>query len=171
MKQVAIKYGLICGLVYIIFQLISTLTGLQGSSALILSLSFQLVVMLATFYVIYLGIKEYRDEANTGVLSLGNGIKLGLMIGLIAGVLVALFGYLYQTVIDPELMERTMEEMRASFEERGFTDEAIDQAMWMTELTKNPLLAASLGILWVAFWGFLKGLVGGAILQKHPTPE
>lgn len=171
MKQTAIKYGLICGLVYIIFNLLGTLTGIQTSGKWLLSIGFNLVVVVATFYIIYLGIKEYRDDVHAGVLSLGNGVKLGVMIGLIAGVLLAVFSYLYQTVIDPGLVERMMNEMRAGFEEQGMSDADIDQAMRFTEMMRNPALTAGFSVLWVTFWGLLKGLVGGAILQKHPTPQ
>ncbi|MDX1408923.1 MAG: hypothetical protein R3330_12335, partial [Saprospiraceae bacterium] len=67
MRQIGLKYGVICGLVYIITGLISILSGIQsGNGGRALGILLMVVMIGATFYVIYLGCKEYRDEVNDG---------------------------------------------------------------------------------------------------------
>lgn len=170
MRQTGMKYGLICGLVYIVFNLINTLLGTQTSGNMMMSFLVNIVMFAATFYVIYLGVKEFRDAVNAGTLTIGDGVKLGLMIGLIAGLIAAVFGYIYQTFIDPEMMERILDETRRNLEERGMTDEQVDQALWGAKMMQNPALTAGLSILWITFWGLIKGLIAGAILKRQPEP-
>lgn len=171
MKKTAIKYGLICGLVYIVFALGNILmTGDGSQSNPMIGLLVALVMTVSTFFVIFYGIKEYRDTFNQGVLKVGEAVKLGLMIAVIASLLAAIFNIVYYNFIDPGYLERMIETTRESLEERGQTEEQIEMAMWWTNLFSNPILAAAVSIVWTSLWGLLKGLISGSILKKEPTP-
>ena len=165
MKQVGLKYGVICGLVYIIVGLIGILAGINSGGS---SLAYVLLAVMigATFYVIYLGCKEYRDEVNGGALTIGDGVKLGLFIAFIAGIMGALFNLLYNNVIDPEMMETQMEAARDQLEERGMDDASIDTAMKISKIMQSPAVT----ILWTSLWGLVKGLIAAAILKKDAPP-
>ena len=169
MRNVGIKYGLICGLVYIIFGMGQILLGAQaqgGVTGILLGLG----MLVATFFVIFYGVKEFRDNVNGGGLTTGQGVKLGVLIALIASVLTAVFNLFYHYVIDPELMERMLETMREGYEERGMTDQQIEQAVKWVEMFRNPALGAGFTIVWYCLWGLVKGLIAGAILKHEPAP-
>jgi uncharacterized membrane protein YagU involved in acid resistance len=135
---------------------------------MMLNLLYTGVITIATFFVIYYGIKYYRDEVNEGLLSLGEAVKMGLFIALVAGIIAALFGLLYNQVIDPGYMESQFEAMREGLEERGLSDEQIEQQMtFMNMLLNNPVLTVAFTIVWTAILGLLKALIAGAILKKE----
>lgn len=173
MKQVGLKYGVICGLVYIIYTLIGIVTNIQAaaSSSPMLGLGLGLLILAVTFYVIFLGVKEFRDDVNGGGLTFGEAIKLALLIAVIAAVLTAVFNLFYQTLIDPDLMDRQLQEAIDGMEERGMTDEQIEGAMRFTKVLSSPGLAAAITIAYTAFWGLIKGLIAGAILKREAPPE
>jgi amino acid transporter len=170
MQTVGIKYGLICGLVYIIVGLISIVFGQEMQSNWILGILVVLVTVVGSFFVIFYGVKEYRDTVNGGALTTGEAVKLGALIALIAAIMAALFNLLYHYVIDPEYMERMLASGRETLEERGMTDEQIESAMKWTVMSQNPLLGAAFGLVWTSLCGLIKGLISGAILKQDPTP-
>ncbi|MDX1478417.1 MAG: DUF4199 domain-containing protein [Saprospiraceae bacterium] len=165
MRQIGLKYGVICGLVYVIIGLIGIVIGPEAAGGGLAWLL--LAVMLgATFYVIYLGCKEFRDNVNGGSLSIGEGVKMGLTIGLVAGLIAAGFNLLYRNLIDPELMETLRETYIEGLEERGIDEASMDTALKIWDFTNGPIFT----ILWTALWGLLKGLIAGAILKNDAPP-
>jgi Protein of unknown function (DUF4199) len=58
---------------------------------------------------VFFGIKYYRDRSNAGILTFGQGLKVGLLIVLFPAVAVALFDILYTLLIDPECVNRYYE--------------------------------------------------------------
>ncbi len=170
MQKVGMKYGVICGLVYIAFSLVSILMGSALQSSPMLGILISLAIVVATFFVIFYGVREYRDTVNSGTLAVGEAVKLGALIALIAGLLTAAFTLLYNYVIDPGYVDRMIAEMRDGFEKRGMTDAQIDTAMKWTSMMRNPLLTAAFSIVWYCLWGIVKGLISGAILKKEPQP-
>ena len=170
MRSVGIKYGLICGLVYIIFSMGNILIGAQTQGNPVLGILLGLAMLLATFFVIFYGVKEFRDNVNGGAVSIGQAVKLGALIALIASLLTVAFNMLYNYVIDPGFFDRMVEQTRETYEERGMTDEQIDQAMRMMEMFRNPVIATGFTIVWYSLWGLVKGLISGAILKKDPVP-
>lgn len=171
MQKLGIKYGVICGLVYIICGMGTILIGTEAQTSPLISTGIGLAMLLGTFFVIFYGVKEFRDTVNGGMLSIGEGVKLGALIALIASILAAAFTLLYHYVIDPGYMDRMMETMRESFEEGGMPEEQIDQAMKWTNMFRSPLISVGFTIVWYSFWGFIKGLISGAILKREPSPS
>jgi hypothetical protein len=144
---------------------------LLGAENQLLSTLVGLVKLVGTFFVIFYGVKEFRDKVNAGALTIGEAVKLGVLIGFVASLLAAAFGLLYHFVIDPEYMERMAETVRESMEEQGLSDEQIDQSMKWMNMFRNPVLGAGFVVVWYTFWGMIKGLISGAILKKEPQPQ
>jgi hypothetical protein len=167
MQKTGIKFGVICGLTYIICDTTALLLGAENQ---LISTLVGLVKLVATFFVIFYGIKEFRDTVNAGALQVGQAIKLGIMIGFIGALLAAAFSLLYHYVIDPGFMDRLAEGMRTNMEEQGATDEQIEQSMKWMNMFRNPALGAGFVVVWYTFWSFVKGLISGAILKKDPLP-
>lgn len=163
MKNIGVKYGLICGLVIVIAQLAGFLLDLQsmGTGASIVS---WLLVFAITFAIIYKGCAEHRDIH--GNISTGQGFKIGVTAGLIAGLIAGLFGVLYSEVIDPEMTERIMEAAREDWEERNMTEEQMEQAEKWAGMFSNPALAIPASIIWYSIGGMIKGPISGAILHR-----
>ncbi len=168
MQQIRTKYGVICGLVYIVFGLVSILMSADSPGNTTVNIMITLVLTVATFFVIFFGIKEIRDTANNGVLTVGEGVKSGLIIAFIAGLISAVFQLLYHYVIDPEYINRILEATREGLEDQGMSDEQIDQAMKFTSMFRSPMVIGGFSVVWTTFMGILKGLISGAILKREP---
>ena len=168
-----VKWGLITGLVYIVFSLIGNVTGIQqagGGGSMGLGFLLNILIMVATFFTIYMGVKETRDEVLGGYLTMGDALKSGMKIALIAGIALAVYSLLYATVIDPHMMDKAMEAAEEKWDEMGMSEEQREMSRKWAGMFMNPYILAPFLICWVAFWGLLKSLVAGAMLKKEPPP-
>jgi len=163
MMQLAKKYGLLAGLVYIIVGLINLMFELSaaGNMAGILLWA---IPFFGTFAIVYVAVKEFREE--NGSLTTGQGVKLGVTIALIAAVLGSVFTLIYTQLIDPEVMTRQMEIMVETWEDQGMSDDQIEQARTWSETLMNPFLAIPFTIIWYVIGGLIKGAISGYKLKQ-----
>jgi amino acid transporter len=170
-----VKWGLITGMVYVIFSLISNMLGLQqgsgGGGSAGLGMLMNLVLMLATFFTIYLGVKEFRDQDQDGHLTMGEGFKSGMKIAVIAGVIGAVFTFIYMKFIDPDMADKILAASEARLDEMNVPEDEREMSNKITGLFLNPAIMAPFMLLWIAFWGIFKSLVAGAILKKEAPPS
>ena len=85
----ALYYGLMLGLVLILFDIILWSTHLKEST-IIHNLS--LIIIIAG---IVIGIKKYRDKINNGIISYSKALGLGTLIIFITSVVLAIYYYLF----------------------------------------------------------------------------
>lgn len=167
-----VKWGLITSMVYITFSLVSNLLGIQqggeGAGSMGLGMLFSFLQFVATFFTIYLGIKETRDEDLGGYLTLSQAFKAGLKIAFIAGLIAGLFTFIYMQFIDPDMADRIMSASEEQMDEMGVPEENREMSMKFTNFMTNPIYMAAFLIIWVVFWGMIKALVAGMILKKDP---
>lgn len=104
----AVKWGLITGMVYVLQNLISNLLGFGpgGTKGMGLNFLISAIGLVATFFTIYYGIKEIRDTELNGAMNMGLALRKGMKIALIAGIIVAVFTFIYTQFIDPDMMSR-----------------------------------------------------------------
>lgn len=166
----ALKWGLITGMVYVIFSLISTMMGIQesGGAKMGLSLLINTVMMVATFFTIYMGLKEIRDTDQGGYITVGESIRKGMKIALIAGLIIGAYTILYAKLIDPDMEARMMEAAESQWDKMGMPEEQREVSRKWAGFMMNPYALAPLMLVMVAFWGLLKSLVAGLILKKDP---
>lgn len=164
-----VKWGLITGMVYVAISLVNNLLGLQepgnaGSAGLGMLISF--TTFLITFLTIYLGVKEYKNEDLGGYLTTTQGFKAGLKMAFIAGIIAAVFSFIYMQFIDPGLMERIMAAQEEQFEE--IPEDRRKMMENIMGIFSNPIFLAFFTVIWITLWGMVKGLVAGLILKKDP---
>lgn len=161
--SVGLRYGLLTGLVSIIFSFGLNITHQESSPARYISF----VILIAG---LVLAMKNFKLQ-NQGFMSFGQGIGIGTVLSAVVGLLTGIFAYVYMSFIDPEMMGRITDKMRADMEARGgVSDEQIDQAIAMSsKFTNGPfmVLAAVLGTLLL---GVLMSLVISAFV-KNAQPE
>src|SRR5690606_33945847 len=66
------------------------------------------VSLFITIAVIVIGMMQFKKD-NNGFMSFAEGLKIGVGIGLIGGVIGILFNQIMAGVIDPEMMNKAME--------------------------------------------------------------
>lgn len=163
-----LKWGLITGMVYIIFSLLGTLLGIQQGGNLGLGLLINTILLVVTFFTIYLGVKEVREETTTDFFTMGQGFVTGFKIALIAAVLAGVFSLIYQKFIDPEMLDRIMAQAEEQWDEMNVPEERREMGRKFQSYFTNPFIMSAMVMLQVIFWGVIKSLVAGAILKKNP---
>lgn len=163
-SSVAVRYGLLTGLVSIIFMFVVFATGQESNQAISWT---SLVIPIGG---IYLAHKAFR-QFNAGFMSYGQGLGIGVLLTLISGILGSIFNYVYRTFVDPDLASRTIEAMRTKMEAGGnMSDAQIDQAVGLASKFSTGPIALAIGIVGSIIMGLLLSLVITAI-TKNPKPE
>jgi len=165
-----LKWGLITGMVYVIFSLISNMLGIQQSGGGGLGWLVFLVSLIGSFITILLGIKETRDQDLGSYITFGQGFMTGFKIALIASVISAIFTLIYTKFIDPDFAEKMMEGVEAQWDKAGMPEENREVARKWTSYMFNPFIMSAMSLLISIFWGVIQSLIAGAILKKDPPP-
>jgi hypothetical protein len=159
----AVRYGLIVGLVCVIYSLILSLADLSMNRWLS---SISYLFIIAGMVMAY----KYFKAHNGGFMSYGQGLGIGTLMSLIAGIITSIFMYIYVKFIDTTIMEKAMDMQRIEMENRGMSDADIDQAMEMAGKFAGPEMVLIGGTFGFLFIGFIIALIVSAIM-KHTRPE
>ncbi len=167
MKNTVIKYGLyalisgflLFGLPFLLGMGVNFDYGeLIGYTSMILSLLF-----------IYFGIKHYRDKVNSGKVSLGKAIIIGMLIALFSAVGVAFFDYLYTSQINPdfatEYIDYSIKKMEATLSSEELKIKSTELIQQMKDYG-SPAFMAFMMFASVIILGFIISLISGLILQR-----
>ena len=161
--QTGLRYGLLLGLVNIIFAAVQYLAGLERNTAMTVV---GVVILVGAIYLAHKYFKEHGD----GYMNFGQGVKIGVILSLISGAISAVFNYLYLQFVDGSVLTKALEEQRIKFEEQGMGDEQIDQAMSMAETFTTP----GFTIVWILLFSLIFGLIISLIVSaitKNVNPE
>lgn len=162
-RDLAIKYGVIQGLISISIFLILDFTGLQTSRVGQWS-------GLAIFAVVlYFAHDQFKKEGD-GFLNYSEGLGLGTLISFVSSTLSSILSFLYISFINTEYLSILKEQQLITFENQGLSDEQIDQAVAISEMFMSPMAIFIMGIVFGVLFGFLLSLVVSAFTRK-PRPE
>ncbi|GAB3022747.1 DUF4199 domain-containing protein [Spirosoma pulveris] len=159
--RVALKWGVIFGLVLMAITLIMYLTD-QATNPLFSGLTLGAMVAF-----LILSMREFRS-LNGGYMTYGEGLGLGALTSAVGGLLSSAFTTFYNVVIDPTVQQRALEQAREKLEEQGsMSDEAIDQAMEMSEKFQSPGFTFIAGVFGTLIVGFLLSLIVAAFIRRN----
>ncbi len=166
-----VKWGLITGMIYIIHSLLVNMLGLSkpGEGFSLVPLLMNTILLVATFFTIYLGIKEVR-EANDGFITFGSAFKSGMGIVAITSVVAAIFTLVYVKLIDPGFSAEMISVIEGQWEEANMPEEQREVAAKWVGIMFKPAMLFVLTIVTVIFWGLIKSLICAAILKKEAPP-
>ncbi|MEO6037550.1 MAG: DUF4199 domain-containing protein [Saprospiraceae bacterium] len=122
-----------------------------------------------TFYFIHMAIRMFRDQDNGGYLSVGQGMGLGTLAGLVSGIVTAVWIVVFMTFIAPDLAEVIKRITLQQMVEAGQSEDQAEQTMDKIAFMFSPVTVAVFAALAGVFIGFLSGLVSG-LLQKKDRP-
>lgn len=162
-SSVGIRYGLILGLVSVIFSFLQ-LTFIEDPETPLRWLS--VIILIGGIVLTH---KQFKQQ-NQGFMSYGQGLAIGTIVSAVSGVIGGVFTYIYFTFIDPSYMARVMELTRSRMEEKGMPDAQIDQAMAWTQKFATGPISMLFTILGALLMGFLISLVVSAF-TKNSRPE
>ena len=163
--QATLNSGLILGFVLVIYTLLLYFLDQTFNRSL------GLVSILIIIIGLVLGIKSFRDDARGGIMSYGQGIGAGTVIGLYAGIIGAIFTFLLYEVIDPDLVGKLLTVTEERFLESGrFPEEMMDQMMERQKKLMTPWIMSIGAIINYVFFGVVISLIACIFLKKEGTP-
>jgi hypothetical protein len=117
-----------------------------------------------------LGVKARRSEVPASEpFGYGSALWAGIVISFVAGVLGAIFNYIYVAYINTEYSDVMLQFQMDKLQAKGMTGAQLEQAEKFTRFFMSPLPLAFSGMVIGLFFGFLISLVVAAFL-KRPEP-
>ena len=166
-KKIALNYGLILALLSIVVNVLAYVTNNHIDRPWWISVIGSIVLSGVIVY----GIKAFKSE-NDGFLSIGEAIKAGLAISLIAGIVGSAYSYIFATIIEPEYINQMLDFSREqmALKNPDMTQAQMDMALGISEKMMQPWIMFALGIIASLFFGFIISLISGLIMKQN-RPE
>jgi hypothetical protein len=119
---------------------------------------------------IYISCNDFKMKLNDGFLTLGNALKIGVTVCIIAAVLYSIFSVIFN-LISPEYMNEMYDKVADMMVEKNpeMTQEQIEMSISMMKKFSNPAIAIPATIVMYAFIGLIYSLIIGAIIKKEPN--
>jgi len=164
----AVRYGLIGGLIFIIYNLAATTLGLLDFSNMGMIALNAVIGLAITVVIIALAIAAHRKEDLGGFISFKQAFAVGFFTILIAGIISAIWGFIYANYINPEFYVEMIENMEVYFEKLGLNDDQIAEAIEKTEKRMQPGRMFISGLLNSVIGGAIFSAITGAIMKRNP---
>jgi len=131
-----------------------------------------LTIFLSMIFVFF-GMRQYRNKINNGVLSFGQGLKIGTLIVLIPSVFFGLFDIFYAKVLNPdwktEYLAYYAEKIRKTTPPEKLQP-ALDKMNAQMEMFSSPVMEFILMFLTVFIVGFIVTIISSlALMKKQKT--
>ena len=160
--KIAIKWSLIYTLVAIVITYAIEIAKLDINSPI----KYVTYVVLIVFLI--LAQKEHKSGLG-GYIKFGDAFVTGLLYGIFAGILTAIFVYIYLSFLSPEIFAQAIEQQRQALVSSGkLSSDQIDHAMDIAK-KYGPIMGAVVTVFMYAIIGVIVGLIGAAILKKEPS--
>jgi len=172
MKKNILIYGLIAGVVVATLMLLSVnyLSQSEGKVDYNTSLLIGYASMLLAFSLVFVGIRNYRDKYNEGIIGFGKAFKIGILIVLIASTI-----YVVAWLIDcfffiPDFAEKysahTLDKLKASGASPLEIDKQTKEMANFARMYKNPFINAMLTYAEILPVGLIVTLISSLILKR-----
>ena len=146
-------YGMITGVVMIIFSLILFLSDLYLNKTV--SWISYLFLAGGMFY----GTFEYRKKSTNGFMTYGKAFASCFWIGLFAGIVASAYMFVFAQFIHPGFVQELLDQVRTNMAatNKNLTDEQIEQAVAITAKFMSPVM--------MTIWGFVMYAASSAIIS------
>lgn len=158
----ALNFGVILGVISVVFALMLYFQEMhyqQDWKIGVVNLVIMIVIIMVALY-------QFK-KANGGFMTLGEALKIGVGLSLVAAIIGTVFTQILANVIDPEMMNKANEFQILQMQERGMTQEQIDGAVEMGKKFQSPVIQIAMGLIFSLFLGFVFSLIGGLIMKKN----
>jgi hypothetical protein len=128
--------------------------------------------MVAAFSFIFVGIKNYRDKYNGGIITFGQAFKTGLYITLIGSAMYVVVWLIDYYIFIPDFLDKYIPHVLKDAREGGATEvelqEKAEEMANFKELYKNPLFVVVITFSEVFPVGLIISLVSALFLKRKP---
>ncbi len=174
MKRNILVFGLISGAIVSTFMAISmAIMGCSseemggGSGGMIIGFT----AMAVAFSFVFVGIKNYRDKQNGGIITFGNAFLLGFMISLVASTLYVITWAVEYHFFLPDFMDKYSAMQIKQLHESGVSGAKLDESIKEIETASynykhNPFFFAMYTYMEILPVGIIITLISALILKR-----
>lgn len=172
MKKNILIYGLISGTLISTFMLFSMnyLSHCSGKADYNTSMLVGYASMLIAFSLVFVGIRNYRDKYNAGVISFGKAFTIGFFIALIASTMYVLAWMIDYFYFIPDFMDKysahMLDELKTSGASQVEIDKKTKEMADFALMYKNPLINALVTYAEILPMGLIVTLISSLILKR-----
>jgi amino acid transporter len=172
MKRNIIVYGLIAGMIVSILMLLSInyISHCEGNVDYGTSMLIGYASMLIAFSLVFVGIRNYRDKYNGGMISFGKAFKIGIMIVLIASTFYVVAWLIDYFFFMPDFMEKyaahMLDELKAGGASQLEIDKQTAEMASFARMYKNPFFNAMMTYVEILPVGLIVTLISSFILKR-----
>jgi hypothetical protein len=168
MKRTILVFGLISGGLVGLFLVAASLINFKGGAW------FGYTTMIIALSMIYVGVRNFRDKFNEGVISFGKATKIALGITLIASTIYVLTWLVEYYVFIPDFMDKYAVELGRQARASGLSPEALQKKLSEIESVRvayrNPVMVVLYTYAEIAPVGIIISLLT-ALLLKRKRPQ
>jgi hypothetical protein len=173
MKKTVLTYGLIAGVIISVLMGGSLLLADKIGSGHSMALGY--TIMVASFLLIYFGVRSYRDNTLGGQISFGRAFACGILITLITSVCyVAMWEVLYFNFM-PHFMDSyfaaEIHRVQAAGLDAATTAAKVAAIQHSQQLYQNPFVNMAYTLMEPLPVGLIITLVSAAILRRKTPAE
>jgi Protein of unknown function (DUF4199) len=169
MKKNVLVFGLIAGLIVSCMMLYSV-SQCYRSEDFDGSMVLGYAGMLLAFSMIFVGVKNFRDKYNNGVISFGKAFKIGLYICLVASTMYVMVWMVDYYFFVPDFMDKYTAHLLHKAEVAGASQQELQQKAAElaknNEMYKNPIIMILFTYLEILPVGLVIALISAAILRR-----
>jgi Protein of unknown function (DUF4199) len=172
MKKNIIIYGLIAGIVASILMqfIVNYISHCKGNVDYDTSMLIGYASMLISLSLVFVGIRNYRDKYNGGVISFGKACKTGILMVLIASTIYVVVWLIDFYFFIPDFAEKyatqTLAELKASGASQIEIAKETKEMANFVRMYKNPLFNAMMTYVEILPVGLIVTLISSLILKR-----
>lgn len=166
-------YGIIAGIIVSSLMLLSVnyMSYCEGNVDFETSMLIGYASMLIAFSLVFVGIKNYRDKYNGGIISFGKALKIGIMIVLIASTIYVIAWLIDYFFFIPEFLEKysthVLEELKASGATQIEIDKQVEEMANFGKMYQNPFFNAMMTYMEILPVGLVVTLISSLVLKRN----
>lgn len=173
MKKIVLVFGLISGCIITAMMIVSSIMCYNNDEAFEPNMVLGYAAMLVAFSFIFVGIKNYRDKYNKGVISFGKAFKAGFFITLIASTMYVLAWLAEYYIFIPDFLDKYADHMINYSKAQGITGAGLksveDEIAMYRQVYKTPFGVIAMTYLEVLPIGTIVSLISALILKKKQS--
>lgn len=171
MKKNILVFGLIAGLIltanmiYMTIRCYTDPDGLKGNAVL------GYAAMILVFSLIFVGVRNYREKYNNGVITFGRAFRMGFLIALVASTMYMLVWLVEYYLFVPDFLDKYIPHVLQEAREKGASAAEMEKKVAEMEnfrqLYRNPLMVVLITYSEVLPVGVLVALISALILKRR----
>ena len=161
-----IKWGIIGGLLSFLVSVVTQYSGLAEDFSETLGWVSFLVTFVINVTVLFLALKEVREQQG-GFLTYGEGLGSSTLLGGLWGIVAGGFNYIYINFIDDAVIQKQMDLARQRLEDQGLTESQIQDAEKITNMMLGPGVQFITIVFFTVLFMFFLGLIVSGIMKRE----